>query len=328
MIKRIVPFALLGAALIGNSGCGNNATLKKTHGLEYMIVKDVPGKNAQKGEWVEFNIKAKADTTEIANTYKMNQPGALQVGEPKGSGDLVAVLPFLSKGDSAVIYLSCDTILKSIPADQLERAQKMQPWLRKGNKITINLSVVSVKTDAEYQKTMQTKREEMMAKQKQAMAERKEREAKQLPLDDKALQDYFAKNNIKASKTASGVYYTIQKPGSGAQITSGQIVSMMYTGKTLDGKAFDSNVDTTIGHHGTEPLTFPVGQHQMIPGVDEGVALLKKGTKATLYLPSPLGYGEQAPPNIGANAILVFDVEITDVKAAPKKEESPIGPAQ
>ena len=64
--------------------------------------------------------------------------------------------------------------------------------------------------------------------------------------------------------------------------------------------------------HGWIPFD---GAHQMIPGVDEGVALLKKGSKATLYLPSPLGYGEQGPPNIGPNAILVFEVEITDVKA-------------
>jgi FKBP-type peptidyl-prolyl cis-trans isomerase FkpA len=130
------------------------------------------------------------------------------------------------------------------------------------------------------------------------------------------LQDYFAKNNIKAQKTASGLYYTIQKPGSGAQIEKGQTVSMKYTGKTLEGKAFDSNVDTAVGHHGTAPLTFPVGMGQMIPGVDEGVGLLKKGAKATLYLPSPIAYGAQSPsPNIAPNSVLIFEVDITDVKA-------------
>ena len=89
----------------------------------------------------------------------------------------------------------------------------------------------------------------------------------------------------------------------------------------LDGKAFDSNVDTSVGHHGTDPLTFSVGAHQMIAGVDEGVALLKKGSEATLYLPSALGYGEQAPPNIGPNQILVFDVSITDVKPASENKQ-------
>ena len=94
----------------------------------------------------------------------------------------------------------------------------------------------------------------------------------------------------------------------------------MYTGKTLDGKAFDSNVDSTIAHH-TDPLVFPVGAGQMIPGVDEGVALLKKGSKATLYLPSPLAYGAQSPsPNVAPNSILIFEVEITEVKAESAKK--------
>jgi FKBP-type peptidyl-prolyl cis-trans isomerase len=53
----------------------------------------------------------------------------------------------------------------------------------------------------------------------------------------------------------------------------------------------------------------------MIPGMDEGVALLKKGAKATLYLPSPIAYGAQAAgPDVPPNSILIFDVEITDVK--------------
>ena len=142
--------------------------------------------------------------------------------------------------------------------------------------------------------------------------------AKQKGIDDRILQDYFAKNNIKAEKTASGLYYTIQKAGSGAQIAKGQSVGMMYTGKTLDGMVFDSNMDPEVAKkngHGTDALKFVVGMGQMIPGVDEGVGLLKKGAKATLYLPSPIAYGAQSPsPNIAPNAILIFEVEITEVK--------------
>ncbi len=63
----------------------------------------------------------------------------------------------------------------------------------------------------------------------------------------------------------------------------------------------------------------------MIPGVDEGVALLKKGSKATFYLPSPLAYGAQsAGPNVGPNSILIFMVEITEVKAASAQKSMPM----
>jgi FKBP-type peptidyl-prolyl cis-trans isomerase len=54
---------------------------------------------------------------------------------------------------------------------------------------------------------------------------------------------------------------------------------------------------------------------QVIPGWDEGLMLLKKGSKAKLIIPSPLGYGESgAGALIPANSILVFDVEVTDSK--------------
>ena len=319
MLTRILPIAILGVALISNTGCNSGSgDFKKTHGLEYKIVKESKGKKAQQGDVVEFNLIAKCDTTELGNTWKQGRPGVTQVGEVKGSGDLRAVFPFLAAGDSAIVQISCDSIIKSIPPAQLEQAMKMQPWMKKGKKIVINLSVVSIKSKEDYQK-------DMSAKQAQMQEEMKAKAAQQLPVDDKILQDYFAKNNIKAAKTASGLYYTIQKPGSGVNIEKGETVSMKYTGKTLDGKAFDSNVDTTIGHHGTAPLTFSVGQGQMIPGVDEGAGLLKKGAKATLYLPSPLAYGAQgAGPNVGPNSILIFDVEITEVKAATAPKSGPM----
>ena len=305
MLKRILPVAILGAAIIGNTGCNGGGSFKKIHGIEYKIVKDAPGKNAAMGDIVEFNMIAKVDTMVLTDSRKQGRPAVTRIEPLKNNGEFQAVFPFLSTGDSAIIVVSCDTILKNIPPSQ---QQGLPPWLKKGNKITINLAVVSIKTMEEYKKDMEAKQAEDQKK----MAERA---AQQLPLDDKTLQDYFAKNNIKATKTASGLYYTVEKPGTGANIAAGQTVSIMYTGKTLDGKVFDSNMDTTFKH--TEPLTFAVGQKQMIPGMDEGVALFKKGTKGTLYMPSPLAYGEQGPPGIGANAILIFTVEVKDVKNTP-----------
>ncbi len=319
MIKRIIPIAILGLAIISNTGCKNDSGFKKLKGIEYKIVKDVPGKNAQMGDIVEFNIVAKADTMVLGDSRKQNgKPVPMRVEEIKGSGQWQAVFPMLSAGDSAIVEISCDTIMKNLPPNQ----QQLPPWMKKGKKITINLSIVSIKSMDDYKK-------EMDAKQAEQQKEMKAKAEQQMPIDDKMLQDYFAKNNIKDQKTASGLYYTIQKPGSGENIAKGQTVSMKYTGKTLEGKAFDSNVDTSIGHHGTAPLTFKAGTGQMIPGMDEGVTLLKKGSKATLYLPSPLAYGAQAAgPEVGPNSILIFDVEITDVKTVADNSEKPQMPNQ
>jgi FKBP-type peptidyl-prolyl cis-trans isomerase FkpA len=321
MIKRILSIALISAALISNSACNSNSDFKKTNGISYKIIKDAPGKNAKIGDIIEFNFSVKVDTVPgqtlvIADSRKQGKPQMARVDTIRQGGDFQAVFPHLSVGDSAIVEVLCDTILKTVPPNKMGQ---LPTWLKKGNKVNITIAVVSIKTMEEYKK-------EMTDKQAAQQADMKAKAERQMPIDDKKLQDYFAKNSIKAQKTASGLYYTIQKPGSGAQITAGQTVSMMYTGKTLDGKAFDSNVDTSIGHHGKDPLTFSVGAHQMIPGVDEGAALLKKGAKATLYLVSPLGYGENAPPNIGPNQVLIFDVEITDVKAGRPQGDMPMQP--
>jgi len=310
MTTRIISIALLGAVTIGFNACKSGSETKTIKGIEYTIVRDAKGKNIAIGDVVEFNLTAKCDTTVINDTWKQGHPAVNKVDSPRNSSDLMAIFPLLSPGDSAVAYISCDSILKGIPAEQM--AQKPE-WMKPGKKIMISISVISAKSEAEFSK-------EREAKQAEEMRKMEEQKAAQMPIDDKLLQEYFAKNNIKAEKTASGLYYTIQKPGSGAQIAKGQSVSMMYTGKTLDGNIFDSNMDKEVAKkngHGSDPLTFVVGMGQMIPGVDEGAGLLKKGAKATLYLPSPIAYGPQSPnPSIPANAVMIFEVEITDVKAA------------
>ncbi len=90
---------------------------------------------------------------------------------------------------------------------------------------------------------------------------------------------------------------------------------MNYIGKTLNGNVFDKNVDSAFNN--IRPFSFALGTGKVIKGWDEGIALLNKGSKATFYIPSALAYGPQAPSRaIGANAVLLFDVELTDIKKA------------
>ena len=136
------------------------------------------------------------------------------------------------------------------------------------------------------------------------------KEKAQLRADDNTLRDFFAKNNIKAQKTSSGLYYTITKEGEGNQIVAGDTVSVNYTGKLIDGKIFDSNIDSSAH---PEPLTIEIGKGRVVKGMDEGILLLKKGSKATIFLPSILAYGIKEHGNVPANSILTFDLEITGV---------------
>ena len=122
--------------------------------------------------------------------------------------------------------------------------------------------------------------------------------------------DAFLIENAKVTgvqTTASGLQYKVEKPGTGKSPAANSVVKVHYTGKLVDGKVFDSSVERG------EPIEFPL--NQVIPGWTEGLQLMKEGEKATLYIPSNLGYGPQGVPGtIPPNSTLIFDVELIEVK--------------
>lgn len=140
----------------------------------------------------------------------------------------------------------------------------------------------------------------------------KAQDATQAAKDEATLKAYFAKNKIKATRTPSGLYYVIHKKGSGANAQKGQMVSMKYMGKFLDGKMFDGNMDDKYNLT-RNALNFKIGVGQVIAGWDEGILLLNPGTQATLYIPSGIGYGPGGRGPIPPNSIMMFDVELISV---------------
>jgi FKBP-type peptidyl-prolyl cis-trans isomerase FkpA len=136
--------------------------------------------------------------------------------------------------------------------------------------------------------------------------------------EDNEIQAFLKANNLNATKTNSGLYYVITSEGKGDKPAMNDEVTMNYTGMFLDGNKFDSNIDSAFGH--VSPFNFPLGVGRVIRGWDEGVALLKKGTKAKLILPSAIAYGANGSGKIPANSVLQFDVELVDFK-------KPVAPA-
>lgn len=111
------------------------------------------------------------------------------------------------------------------------------------------------------------------------------------------------------TQTESGLFYSIEEKGEGEQPQKGNTVKVHYKGELLDGTVFDSSFKRN------QPIEFSIGVGQVIPGWDEGIALLTKGAKATLIIPSDLAYGSAGAGGvIPPNAILKFEVELVDFK--------------
>lgn len=126
---------------------------------------------------------------------------------------------------------------------------------------------------------------------------------------NKAQIDKAAKYLPNATKTASGIFYVVDKTGSGSKPTRGQTVSVHYTGKLLDGTVFDSSVQRN------EPIEIAIGVGQVIAGWDEIVMDMKIGEKRRIVLPPELAYGSRGAGGvIPPNAYLYFEVELLSAK--------------
>jgi peptidylprolyl isomerase len=119
-----------------------------------------------------------------------------------------------------------------------------------------------------------------------------------------------------STTTASGLQYTVIEAGDGPTPQVGDVVAVHYRGTLEDGTEFDNSYDRG------EPFTFPLGRGRVIPGWDEGIALMQVGEKAKLVIPPDLGYGARGAGDvIPPDATLTFEVELISI--VPGAPEAP-----
>jgi len=157
-------------------------------------------------------------------------------------------------------------------------------------------------TEEQVREAFEAFQKELMAKQE---AKAKEDADKNKAAGVAFLAENGKKEGIKT--TASGLQYKVLTEGTGKSPTATDTVTVNYRGTLTDGTEFDSS------YKRNQPATFQVGG--VIPGWTEALQLMKEGGKYQLYIPSELAYGERgAPPVIGPNATLVFEVELVKVQ--------------
>jgi FKBP-type peptidyl-prolyl cis-trans isomerase len=106
--------------------------------------------------------------------------------------------------------------------------------------------------------------------------------------------------------TASGLKFQVLRAGTGRKPTRQDTVKVHYHGTLSDGTVFDSSMDRG------EPAVF--GVSQVIAGWTEGLQLMREGAKFRFTIPANLAYGSRgAPPKIGPNQTLMFDVELLEI---------------
>lgn len=119
---------------------------------------------------------------------------------------------------------------------------------------------------------------------------------------------YVEEEALDLKRTETGLWYKIEEQGEGALVTAGKVVTLNYKVWLLDGTLCYSSDE--LGHK-----VFLVGHGGVESGLEEGVLLLRKGSKATFIMPPHLAHGHIGDDDkIPYRAIIKYEVEVVDVK--------------
>jgi FKBP-type peptidyl-prolyl cis-trans isomerase FkpA len=286
--KKLLLIA--GIAITIFQSCGDGFKTSDD-GLKYKIHTKNEGEKIKEGDYVTLQMVYRTDSDSVLfDTYKMGQPVKLQVGVPTFKGDLMHGLMLLTEKDSATFMINADSLFEK--TFHFDRPK----FIAAGSLLKFEVKVDKVIPKEKMEEEMKA------ATEKQAQMEKQN------------IEKYIADKKLTLQTTGSGLMYTIIKEGKGEKPVAGDTVVVHYEGRLLNGNKFDSSYDIK------KPFEFPVGQGAVIKGWDEALLLLNKGSKATLVVPSHLGYGQQEVGGgvIPAYSTLVFDVELVNVKKAKK----------
>ncbi len=256
---------------------------QSSSGLYYKFYQQNEGENPQMMEILDVMLSCSInDTAVIIPDNRMILP----MMESLFAGDIYEGLQMMHKGDSASFMVRADSTFITLFGSPMPNVFSINDLMR-----------FEIRLNDFYPES------EMQAKQIEYM---KENYSDETAKAEQELSEYLKNNNIKTKETASGLNYVITKEGNGEKPNVGTLIKVHYTGKLLDGTVFDSSVNRN------EPFQFVLGIGQVIPGWDEGLQLLSKGSKAVLYIPYYLAYGDRGAGTIPPFSTLVFEVELID----------------
>jgi FKBP-type peptidyl-prolyl cis-trans isomerase FklB len=154
--------------------------------------------------------------------------------------------------------------------------------------------------------------ETLMAFQKEFVASQQKKH-EELAVKNKAAGDAFLatnKNNPGVVTLLDGLQYKVLTNGTGVMPKATDTVTVHYRGTLLDGTEFDSSIKRG------QPAKFPV--NGVIPGWTEALQKMKVGSTWQLFIPPGLAYGEQSPPGIPPNSVLIFEVRLLAAETPPE----------
>ena len=292
------------------------ASKETPSGFKFDMIKEGTGDIPRPTQFVVFNFRVTDSADSIwADTYGRGYPEFARIQDSSRIADedgITQMLRMLSKGDSVTFTISIADLFRDFAKSPVP------PHMDSTSIVRYNISVRDIVNQEDFDAYQSQVEQDYYAFMTKSAAE-------QLGKDTVAIDEYLSEKNIQAQKLPSGIRYVISKEGKGPAAGSGQTVSVHYAGYMLDGTYFDTSIRETAqqqglfdsardAQNGYQPYEVTIDQSSVIQGWHEALKVLNEGAEGTFYIPSSLAYGPRANQRIKANSVLVFDLQMVEIK--------------
>lgn len=263
--------------------CNNQEKFEQTaSGLEYKFhVKHDTARQVKLFDIVEVRMNYRTKDSVLFASGNSTVPFQI---DPIYEGDLLEGIMLMHQGDSATFVINTKDFF-----NKMMQSPEVPDYASGEDKIYFDLKVMKITSETPDVKARRLEATERKSSEKQAIA------------------DYISQNNIEVAPTESGLYFISVREGSGPRARAGDTVKVNYTGSLLDGTIYSSSYDHQM------PLTFVVGNGEMLAGWEEAILLMKQGGKAKWIVPSSLAFGSYEREGVKPYSPLVFDVELIEI---------------
>jgi FKBP-type peptidyl-prolyl cis-trans isomerase FkpA len=283
-LRKYISYAFL-LLFLACWSCKDDFTTLGSKAIQFKLLKSGNGKSKIKtGDIVTLRFIQKSEKDSVI----FNIVRQLIIDRPFFNGDIAEGLLEMKLGDSALMKVSADSFYRYLE-------DSLPVGIKTGSKLSCLVAIHSIITADDYQQ--------------QKVGET----ANQTRMENNMIQNHILKNNLSGySKLPSGMYIKILKIGKGKNIEKGQMASVNFEGRLLNGKLISTNIDSSLQLN--SPYDFVLGKTSVIEGWQEGLPLLNKGAVASYIIPSYLAYGKRTVGIVPANSILIYKIELLNFK--------------
>lgn len=211
-----------------------------------------------------------------------------QLTEPDFRGSIDECFLMLSEGDSASFIIDGELFF-------LKTLQTSVPNFMTSNKqLKIGLKIEEIRSEQQYENDKVE-----FLKWIEDFGE----------YEKLVLGKFIKEERIDVSPTENGMYYISVRSGMGKPVEAGDVVTVHYEGRFLNGKFFDSTLKRK------QAFEFVYGSEmQVIPGLEEAIGRMREGEKAIVILPSGLAWGEQGSSTgiIPPFTSVIYEIELIE----------------